>query len=274
MPTAIDKIVEGFPQTTIQPIDGLPNYETLAALHSLLNSNAASVHSNLGNGKLSLLHLTISDAVYNTLSTTTFVAPVNPGAVATIPARSTAAEIADLHRRHAMAVTLFTEYHNTDKALTHQLVGAIDPMFTRSLRSKYVGYQKHTTKQILDYLYSTYAKISATDLLANDAKMKQDVDVNQPIEVFFDQIEDAVDFADAAKCPYTPEQVTTTAFQLFNKTGMYQDDCKLWKRKAATDKTWENFKKAFTEAHQELRETTNRWNGGIPHSQRGLDIAS
>jgi hypothetical protein len=80
-------------------------------------------------------------------------------------------------------------------------------------------------------LYATYANISASDLLASNAKMKTDINVNQPIELFFDQIEDAVDFAAAGKCPYTPEQVTAVAYQLVFKTGMFPDDCKLWKER-------------------------------------------
>jgi hypothetical protein len=254
MPTAIDKLVENFPHPNITPIDGQPNYETLAELHVQLNSNAASVHSNLGNGQLGLLPLTVSDVVYNTLSNTPFVTPINPGPNPTIPAHSTGILINEINRQHDAATHLFNQYGSIDKALKQQIVAAIDPMFLRTLRSKYVGYQQHSTRNILDHLYATYANISASDLLTNDAKMKTDINVNQPIELFFDQIEDAVDFAAAGKCPYTPEQVTAVAYQLVFKTAMFPDECKLWKRQNAVDKTWTNFKTVFATAHQELRE--------------------
>ena len=98
MPTDIGKLVEGFPHPQILPIQGQPNYETLAELHVQLNSNAASVHSILGNGQLGLLPLAVSDAVYNTLSNTPFVVPVNPGSSATpVPAKSTEAVINNIH---------------------------------------------------------------------------------------------------------------------------------------------------------------------------------
>ena len=42
MPSTIDKIVEGFPFPTINPIIGEPNYEKIAEVHLKLNSNAAS----------------------------------------------------------------------------------------------------------------------------------------------------------------------------------------------------------------------------------------
>ena len=64
----IDKIVEGFPHPTINPIMGIPTYESISEVHIKLNSNAASVHSELGNGTLGLPALTVTPAVHNTLA--------------------------------------------------------------------------------------------------------------------------------------------------------------------------------------------------------------
>ena len=79
MPSSIEKIVDGFPFPTIDPIIGTPDYKSIADIHLKLNLNAVSVQSNLGCGTLSLLFLTVLTAVYATLSTTKFVPPVNPG---------------------------------------------------------------------------------------------------------------------------------------------------------------------------------------------------
>ena len=78
MPSSIEKIVDGFPFPTIDPIIGTPDYESIADIHLKLNSNAASVQSNIVCGTHGLLFLTVSPAVYTNLSTTTFVLPVNP----------------------------------------------------------------------------------------------------------------------------------------------------------------------------------------------------
>ena len=253
--TAIDKLVDNFPHPNLSPIVGQPNYETLAQLHLKLNWNAASIHSNLGNGQLGLLQLTLSVDVYNTLSATPFISPTNPGKSVTIPRGSSASEITELNRSHDKATALFRQYDAADKALKQQIVGAIEDMFLRPLRSKYVGYQNSSTRDFLDHLYATYANISASDLLSNDEQTKADYDANQPIELFFDQIEDSVDFAAAGNCPYTPTQVTAIAYQLVFKTGLFHDECKLWKRRIAADKNWAAFKTVFSLAHQELRES-------------------
>jgi hypothetical protein len=43
-------ILEGFPHPTITPVIGIPTYESIAEINLKLNANAASVHSNLGDG--------------------------------------------------------------------------------------------------------------------------------------------------------------------------------------------------------------------------------
>ena len=152
MPSLIDKIVDGFPFQTIDPIIGTPDYESIADIHLKLNSNAASVQFNLGCGTLGLLFLTVSPAVYATLSTTEFVPPVNSGPEPIIPTGSTGAAISDLWYHHTKSTKIFTEYENTDKSLCQILLASTDELYVRSLRHKYIGYGKTTTRALLGHL--------------------------------------------------------------------------------------------------------------------------
>ena len=88
------------PSPIIDPIVGTPDYESITDIHLKLNSNAASVQSNLGCGTLGLLFLTFSPDFYATLSTIVFVPPVNPGPEPNIPTDATGAAIADLRYQH------------------------------------------------------------------------------------------------------------------------------------------------------------------------------
>ena len=117
MPTAIDNIVDGFPFQTITPIVGTPTYNTIAKVNLKLNSNAASVQSNLGCGTLGLLQLTVFTTVYNTLSVTAFVVPIIPGSSPDTPANSTGAQITNLCYAFDTAAALFNKYDRTDKDL-------------------------------------------------------------------------------------------------------------------------------------------------------------
>ena len=82
MSTAQAHIISAFPHPTLPPIFGTPSYETITDLHLHLNTNAASVQSRLSNGQLSLIALTVSPDVYNTLSAIAFAPPPpNPGPI-------------------------------------------------------------------------------------------------------------------------------------------------------------------------------------------------
>ena len=59
-------------------------------------------------------------------------------------------------------------------------------MIVRSLQTKYVGYLNVSTRNILNNLYSEYARISVADLKRNDATLKTAYDPNQLIESLFD----------------------------------------------------------------------------------------
>ena len=85
--------------------------------------------SNLGCGTLGLLFLTVSTAVYATLSTTEFVPPVNPGPKPIIPTGSTVSAIADLRYHYTESTKIFTEYENTDKALWQLLLASTDELY-------------------------------------------------------------------------------------------------------------------------------------------------
>ena len=252
--TTIDKIKHAFPHPTIDPIVGQPGYENIKQMHLCLNANAASIVSHLGNGRLGLLFLTVQPAVYDTLSAIPFVPPLNPAPVVTYIALATQHQIRAADAAHALATRLFQQYDATDRALKQQLLGAVDDMFVSALSDPHVGYANITTLQLLTHLYATYALITDGDLEENKENMGAAYDVNLPIETLFKRIEECVQFAAAGDTPFTAPQVVSTAFRIVQKTGMYADDCKVWKRQTALYKTWAQFKVDFTIAHNELRE--------------------
>jgi hypothetical protein len=274
MPTDVDKIVDGFLHPTVLPIIGVPTYETLAALNLQLNANAASVQSNLGNGQLGLLYLTVSPALYATLSATAFIPPANPGAVPVpLPAGATAAQITAGIRQHATELMLFREYLATDKALKQQVISTVNAMYLRALSHRITGFANVTTRQLLDHLYTNYGRLNPADLQTNDTRMRNQYDPNQPIETFYDQIEDAVALADAANAPYTPAQIVSIAYNTVFSTGMFPEACREWRRLPRADQTWARFKTDFALAHQEFRDsqvTSNQ--AGYHHANAAFEL--
>jgi hypothetical protein len=68
-------------------------------------------------------------------------------------------------------------------------------------------------------------------------------------------MEDAMEFASAGQTPYTPAQVLSIAYQSIFRTGIFVDDCKIWKRRDEIYKTWEHFKRDFRVSYTEYVET-------------------
>ena len=71
----------------------------------------------------------------------------------------------------------------------------------------------------------------------------------------YDQIEDAVELADAGQTPYNAEQVVAIVYSLIFSTGQLTEEYRNLKRTLVGHKTWEKIKIDFGLAFKELRES-------------------
>jgi hypothetical protein len=175
------KITDNSPQKTIPPIVGQPTYEAIKELHMKLNENAVKVHSNLGNGLLGYLGVTVTPAIYNTLSAQPFVIPLSPGTAPVFPDDATGPQIANIRVIFQDRFYASKKYMDVCNAISALIIEVIDPMYFASLRLPYAGIGTRTPLQILAHLYTNYAKITSADLDANDRAMKQPCDDNRAI---------------------------------------------------------------------------------------------
>ena len=53
-----------------------------------------------------------------------------------------------------------------------QIITTIDPIYLRAIHDKHVGFNKITSKDMLEFLFATYGNISHIDYDNNDKKMK------------------------------------------------------------------------------------------------------
>jgi hypothetical protein len=121
--TSVESFIESFPHPIIPLIEGLPTYESITDVTVLLNTNAASIHSELRDGQLGHLASTISPAVYATLLAIPFVAPPNPGPVPVlVPNVGTTAQIQGIIHDHKESLWVWQEYNHVDAALKQQLI--------------------------------------------------------------------------------------------------------------------------------------------------------
>ena len=143
--------------------------------------------------------------------------------------------------------------NNVNAALRKQILTVIDNIYLRALKNAHTGYSNLRTRDILQYLFDHYGRITPQALLANDERFRQDWDPTSPFELLIDQIESAQEFARDGNQPYSGRQILTNAFNLVYKTGMFFDDCKKWQEKPPNEQTWDNFKAHFLQAQDQLR---------------------
>ena len=250
----VDDFLEAFPNKIIKHT-GRPDYEVLNNIKMALKRNFATVPSTLGGGTHGYLGAVLTPAEYaaaTPLNTPQFIEPAFPGAAAVIPPNSTGPQISAIERQFNKALRQWTEYKNLTDAGKKFIQDGIDDMYLKGITDRNVGLAHITIRDILAYLFQNYGNIKQYDIEENDKKEKWDA--NTPIEMLFDQIEDAQDFAAAAGQPYSNNQLLTTAYNLVYATGLFFDDCKAWNRLPANQKTMDNFKTTFQQAQRELRD--------------------
>ena len=90
--------------------------------------------------------------------------------------------------------------------------------------------------------------------MENEKKMNVPYDPSTDIESYFEQIEDAVEFAAAENSPFSTIQIVTKAFIQMFSTGLYIDKCKACNRLPVVSCDWVTFKLIFAAAARELHE--------------------
>ena len=76
------------------------------------------------------------------------------------------------------------------------------------------------------------------------------------METYFNQVEDAVEFAEADNYPFTNTQIATKAFVQIFATRLYKDERRAWNKLPFHARTWLAFKTIFLTANREIREVT------------------
>ena len=89
------------------------------------------------------------------------------------------------------------------------------------------------TMDLLDHLMDRYGNITYIHIKNN----KKSIDISQPINVYFKQIEDPVQFVDNGKMMYTTKHILQMVCHSTLATVLYSDKMKAWRQKEVRYKT-------------------------------------
>ena len=86
--------------------------------------------------------------------------------------------------------------------------------------------------------------------------MKKEWNEEEPIEVFFNQIEEAAECVQRGNAPFTNTQVLNTAFVVIAQAKIFKDACEEQHKVPAANKTQPNFKTHFFTACAEQKDNS------------------
>jgi hypothetical protein len=261
MGTSVDYITAKFPVKTLPLIEGEPDYENINNMVQMLYGNAASLQSPLGGGQHGHIGIIMSTVLYATLSNQQYDTPADPGLPPVPPARATGAIIEENRISYASERKIYDNHTNMDDALKSQIIDAVNDVYLSEVRNKYTGYLGVTTRDLIDHLLDRYGKITASDIEECKKRMNEPIDATQPIDVYFQRIDDCVQYAADGHVAYTIDQILQTAYHGVSTSGMYHDACKEWRKKRPADKTWPQFRRFFAAEYHDLKEQ-QKVNGG------------
>ena len=115
---------------------------------------------------------------------------------------------------HEAQLKVWKQYTTVEQTLKYQLIAAFDGIYLKSISNGHTGFATLTLLPMLQHLYDTYGDLTPTELEDNDERMKTAYDITTPVETLYDQIEQAVDIAEAGHQPYTNAQVLSRAYNL------------------------------------------------------------
>jgi hypothetical protein len=150
---------------------------------------------------------------------------------------------------------VYRTYHNVDQAIKKLIIESFDDAYLNALSDEIVGYANCTSLQLLTRLLTYYDMIAPTELTQNYERLNTPHDPNQPIEMLFQQIQDARAFAVAGGQPYGAAMIVNVAYTLVFNTGLFPDACRAWQSRVIAGKMWAQFKLDFATAHREFRLT-------------------
>ena len=259
--TSVDSVIESFPHSTFPKIEGEPDFASIKNIEKLIITNASSCESELGGGQHGMLGLVISPTRYHTITGHQFIPHNNPRALPTFPANPTQPQIAQINATHKEELRLWREQNLIIKALKKLLVSVWEQKYLEEIHDNYTCYNNYSIQQIFTYLFNKYGDLDEADVEKIDKTLTEPYDANEPFGSFVKKVEDAMEIAEAAGCPYTPSQIVAKTFNAINKANIYPEGCREWKCKAPADKSWANFKQHFSLEAKEYRknqDTTSR----------------
>ena len=271
--TLATELQKRVPHRVLPKQTGKPQFHQIRELQKLLEENAGIIDSDLPNtGEFNHLFLMKSPAEYTALTgKDPVVMPESPDRPI-IQNNATAARIAQLDRAYEREKKVYDTTMAMKEFLTNQLTTAFEPKWIQPLRHPVTRQLNHRTiSEMFHFFYTRYGKVkSSTVREREDELLTTPVDLDLPIIILFDDIEDFRVLAQSAKVAKSSDQIMDLTITILKNCGCFTNALIAWKNLPQADKTWPRLKTHFDKAHEDLQDVTDLPIGQTPFQQINL----
>ena len=192
---SVEDISGKFTIKTIPAVIGLPTYKAINEVLEALYANAAAIPTTLGGGRNGHIALIMDAAVSANVSTMAYIIPMDPGPYAQPGPGNSAAARADANVIHKEGRRIYDLDENLDATLKQEIIAAVEETNLSAKNKRYMGFHGVSSKKLMDHLMERYGKIRTPDLESCRQTLAAPIQVDRPIDVYFQRVEDAIQFA-------------------------------------------------------------------------------
>ena len=255
---SITDILSGFPHKELTKLssEATPSAFDVRKLKKQCIQNAITVPSSLGGGNHGHVGILLTQAEYLAMTgqATAYNAPVEPA----IPAYAgTAAVVQGARDQYELRQHQYLLHVAMARILKDMIIQAVPDYAIRTLHDENFGYAAVTPEQLLTHLITTYGTIDEEDMAKNIEQCKTLWDPTTTIETMFSKLAEHRHFATEGGDPISDAQALLYMVEGVEKSGVFAEALKDWRKKARARRTLDNFKLHMLHADKErCREVT------------------
>jgi hypothetical protein len=233
---------------TPEVIEGQPTLPKLQKLQRQLYENTRAVDSYQGGGMWGHIGMIMSPTAYAIKSPIPYTAPPAPPRY---PAPGATPDVTETnriaHKDQLYQVKLHQYMYVEAKKF---IVKAVEPVYLRALQHPVEGLDDKSPWELLDHLFTNYGVPTDLDIQQNRDTMTADFNPDEPIEAYFNRIEECMRFAADNNVPISDREATAIMYQGMVKSGVFGHETANWNSRTQANKSYDNFVDVFTRANK------------------------
>ena len=134
-------------------------------------------------------------AVYDNVSTTAYASPTEPGIYAQHRPDDLEAAWAYANAIHKEGRRIYDLDKTVDATLKQEIITEVEETYLSAKKQRYMGYHGVSSKNLMDHMMEKYGKFRVSDLEAFRQALGDLIEVDCPIDVYLQRVEDAIQFS-------------------------------------------------------------------------------